>query len=109
MSSVTEGLGTSLLDAMACRKAIVGTRVGGIPEVVDEGRTGLLVPPRDSHGLADAILRLLENHEERRRMAEAGYARVHRHFTVERMVQETLGVYRRLAQQPHLGDLASPE
>ena len=52
MSSVTEGLGTSLLDAMACGKPIVATTAGGIPEVVEDGVTGLLVPPRDhaAHG-----------------------------------------------------------
>jgi len=48
LSSVTEGLGTSLLDAMAASKAIVATRTGGIPEVVVDGETGLLVPPRDA-------------------------------------------------------------
>ncbi len=70
MSSVTEGLGTSLLDAMACDKAIVGTRAGGIPEVVDEGTNGLLVEPRNSRALADAILRLLQDTALR-----AGWAR----------------------------------
>src|SRR5499426_1700432 len=56
MSSVTEGLGTSLLDAMACSRAIVATTAGGIPELVDDGVNGLLVPPRDVHALADAIV-----------------------------------------------------
>src|SRR6266850_2694238 len=59
MSSVTEGLGTSLLDAMACSRAIVATRAGGIPEVVEEGTNGLLVPPRDHAAMAGAIVRLL--------------------------------------------------
>ena len=47
MSSVTEGLGTSLLDAMACGRPIVATTAGGMPEVVQDGKTGILVPPRD--------------------------------------------------------------
>ena len=47
MSSETEGLGTSILDAMACGKPVVGTRAGGIPEVVEDGVTGFLVVPRD--------------------------------------------------------------
>ena len=59
MSSVTEGLGTSLLDAMACGKPVVATSVGGIPEVVVDGETGFLVPPRDPEALAAAIVRLL--------------------------------------------------
>ena len=104
MSSVTEGLGTSLLDAMACRKAIVGTRAGGIPEVVDEGRTGLLVEPRDPRQLADAIIRLIQDEAMRKRMADAGYARVRERFTVERMVADTAAVYARLAKVPHLAD-----
>ena len=61
MSSVTEGLGTSLLDAMACGKPIVATTAGGMPEVVEDGETGLLVPPRDHEAMADAIVRLLND------------------------------------------------
>ena len=105
MSSVTEGLGTSLLDAMACRTAIVGTKAGGIPEVVAPGDTGLLVEPRSAKGLADAIIRLLQDPALRRQMAEAGYARVRNRFTVERMVAETAAVYERITRRPHLADL----
>ena len=105
MSSVTEGLGTSLLDAMACRKAIVGTRAGGIPEVVEDRRTGLLVEPRDSRSLADAMIRLIADAPLRGRMADAGYTRVRERFTVERMVAETAAVYARLAHAPHLADM----
>ena len=108
MSSVTEGLGTSLLDAMACRKAIVATRAGGIPEVVANGQTGLLVEPRDPEQMAEAIVRLVDDQALRTRMADAGYARVRQRFTVERMVAETARVYRRLAAAPHLAD-APPE
>src|SRR5262245_11548500 len=101
MSSVTEGLGTSLLDAMAAGKPIVATRTGGIPEVVVDGETGLLVPPRDHDALADAIVRLLKDVELRRGMGEAGRARARALFSTERMVQNTLNVYQRLALQPH--------
>jgi glycosyltransferase involved in cell wall biosynthesis len=102
MSSVTEGLGTSLLDAMACGKPIVATRTGGIPEVVVDGLTGLLVPPRDHEGLARAIVALLQDERARRAMGAAGLARVRERFSVERMVQETLGVYERVALQAHV-------
>src|SRR5947199_3941814 len=61
MSSVTEGLGTSLLDAMGCERAIVATRAGGIPEIVADGETGVLVPPRDHAAMARAIVGLLED------------------------------------------------
>ena len=96
MSSVTEGLGTSLLDAMACATPIVATRTGGIPEIVEEGVTGLLVPPRDAPALARAIVRLLTDEPRRRTMGRAGVARVSERFTVERMVAQTAAVYQRL-------------
>jgi len=93
MSSVTEGLGSAVLEAMACRRAIVGTRAGGIPEAVVDGGTGLLVAPHDEAGMAAAIVRLLRDPAERTRLAEAGRARVDREFSVERMVRGTLDVY----------------
>jgi L-malate glycosyltransferase len=96
MSSVTEGLGTSLLDAMACGRPIVATRAGGIPEIVEDGVNGALVPPRDAASLAAAIVRALKDEGWRRRMGEAGLARVRERFTVDRMVSETAAVYRRL-------------
>lgn len=104
MSSVTEGLGTSILDAMACSRAVVATRAGGIPEIVDDGRTGLLVAPRDDGALAGAILRLLNDEAERRRLGEAGFARVGQRFTVERMVAETAAVYQRVAGRRRAAD-----
>jgi glycosyltransferase involved in cell wall biosynthesis len=96
MSSVTEGLGTSLLDAMACSRAIVATRAGGIPEIVEDDVTGLLVPPRDHAALAGAIVRALRDGVLRQRLGEAGFARVRQRFTVERMVEGTAAVYQRL-------------
>jgi glycosyltransferase involved in cell wall biosynthesis len=100
MSSITEGLGTSLLDAMACARPIVATRAGGIPEIVEDGVNGLLVPVRDHHALADAIVRALKDPAMRQRMGEAGLARVNERFTVERMVAETADVYTRIRSQP---------
>jgi glycosyltransferase involved in cell wall biosynthesis len=108
MSSVTEGLGTSLLDAMACSRAIVATRTGGIPEVVEEGRTGELVPVRDPHALAEAIVRLLEDPARRDAMGRAGLERVRERFSVERMVEGTAAVYARLAGRRRGADIASP-
>jgi glycosyltransferase involved in cell wall biosynthesis len=108
MSSVTEGLGTSLLDAMACSKPIVATSVGGIPEVVVDGEGGLLVAPRNHSAMAGAIVRLLTDQGLRARMGEAGLARVRERFTVERMVSETAAVYARVAGRPHAADTANP-
>ena len=108
MSSVTEGLGTSLLDAMACARPIVATRTGGIPEIVEDEVNGLLVPPRDHTALAQAIVRALKDEDLRRTMGAAGFARVQARFTVERMVDETAAVYARLAGTPHVVDTAYP-
>ena len=108
MSSVTEGLGTSLLDAMACARPIVATRAGGIPEIVEDEVNGLLVPPRDHTALAQAIVRALNDPGLRGRMGDAGLARVRERFTVERMVDETAAVYARVAGTPHVVDTAYP-
>jgi glycosyltransferase involved in cell wall biosynthesis len=104
MSSITEGLGTSLLDAMAAAKPIVATATGGIPEVVVDGVTGMLVSPRDDAALAAAIVQLLKNPELRQRMGFAGLARARELFSAERMLKETLKVYQRVALRPHVED-----
>jgi len=101
MSSLAEGLGTSLLDAMACSKATVASDTGGIPEAVADGETGLLVPPRDHHALANAIVELLKNQERRERLGKAGLERVKRMFTAERMIEKTLETYRAHAGVHH--------
>ena len=101
MSSLFEGLGTSLLDAMALAKPAVASDTGGIPEVVSHGETGLLVPPRDPQELAAAITTLLKNPEQRERMGRAGLDRVKRLFSADQMVEKTLGVYRRHAGEHH--------
>ena len=98
LSSETEGLGTSLLDAMAAAKACVGTRAGGIPEAVADGETGLVVPTHDPTALAHAIVRLLQDEPLRLRMGDAGRARATEQFSVEKMVEGTLAAYGRLPQ-----------
>src|SRR6266513_6146250 len=107
MSSVTEGLGTSLLDAMAAGKPVVATTAGGIPEVVVDGETGFLVPPRDHDAMAGAMVKLLKDDALRHRMGDAGRARVRTTFSAERMVQDTLRVYQRVALHPHQEDQKS--
>jgi glycosyltransferase involved in cell wall biosynthesis len=108
MSSVTEGLGTSLLDAMACRRAIVATTAGGIPEVVEHNVNGLLVPPRDHTALANAIVRALKDEALRGRLGDGGFARVRDRFTVERMVAATADVYARVAGRGREADNEHP-
>jgi glycosyltransferase involved in cell wall biosynthesis len=98
MSSVTEGLGSTVLDAMAMQLAVVGTTAGGIPETVIDGQTGLLVPPGHAAPLAAAIVRLLKDPAARARMGQAGLSRVAEHFGVGRMLQRTVQAYRRAAE-----------
>ena len=93
LSSHMEGLGTSLLDAMALARPIVATSAGGIPEAVEEGVTGRVVPPRDPAALADALLEVLADDARRSAMGTAGRRRYERHFTADHMVEETLAVY----------------
>ena len=93
MSSVTEGLGSTVLDAMAMKLAVVGTRAGGIPEAVVDGTTGVLVPPAHAGDLASAMVRLLKNPALRTRMGEAGLTHVSEHFGVGRMLEGTLSAY----------------
>ena len=93
-SSVTEGLGSAVLDAMAMGLAVVGTSAGGIPEAVVDGQTGLLVPPSEPAPLAQAIVRLLKDAELRARYGRAGQVRVEEHFGVDKLVEGTLEVYR---------------
>jgi glycosyltransferase involved in cell wall biosynthesis len=96
LSSHHEGLCTALVDAMAASRPSVGTRVGGIPEVIVDGETGFLVPPGDHAAMARQIVRLLKDPALRARMGAAGLARARACFTVEQMVAETEAVYERL-------------
>jgi glycosyltransferase involved in cell wall biosynthesis len=97
LPSWTEGLPVTILEAMARRRAVVATSVGGTPELVADGETGLLVPPRDSGALADALGRLLEDPELRARMGEAGYRRVADRFAADTMTRRVLEVYDEIA------------
>lgn len=107
MSSVTEGLGTSVLDAMACERAVVATRAGGIPEIINDEKIGLLVPVRDPSALAEAIVSLLGDAARRQRYGQAGRLRAHEHFSAERMVDETAEAYVRLVGTTRATDTSS--
>ena len=98
LPSWTEGLPMTVLEAMAHARPVVATPVGGTPEVVVDGETGLLVPPRDPEALAAALRRLLEDADLRRSMGEAGRRRVAAEFTADRMAERVLAVYERVAQ-----------
>lgn len=96
LSSHLEGLGTSLLDAMAFARPIVATAAGGIPDAVEDGVTGRLVPVRDAAALAQALVSLLADPARREEMGALGRRRFLARFTAERMVEDTLAVYAEL-------------
>lgn len=100
MSSVSEGMCTALVDAMAASKAAVATTAGGIPEVMVDGETGFLVPPRDHRAMAQKIVQLLKDDGLRARMGEAALRRARERFTVEKMVEGTAAVYDELLARP---------
>jgi glycosyltransferase involved in cell wall biosynthesis len=93
-----EGIPRSLLEAAACGRAIITTDMPGCREIVEHGRNGLLVPPRDPQAIADAIQRLVEDPALRQRMGVAGRALVEKMFSEEHIVKQTLAVYRRLIE-----------
>jgi glycosyltransferase involved in cell wall biosynthesis len=98
MSSYLEGLGTSIMDAQALGVPVVATRTGGIPELVEDGATGLLAPPRDPASLAAAVLRFLA--DERLRFACAARARaLSSRYDYHAMVYKTLDAYRDLCEK----------
>ncbi|MDA1016392.1 MAG: glycosyltransferase [Planctomycetota bacterium] len=92
-SSRTEGVSLTLLEAMATELPVIATRVGGNPEVVVDGETGRLVPPRDPQALAAAILKLIDNPQEWDRLGQAGRRRVQQHFCIRSMVQQYEELY----------------
>ncbi len=97
LPSVYEGLPVSLLEAMALGRATIATRVGGVPEVIAAGETGVLVEPADADGLADEIVSLLGDPERRRRLGEAARRHVTRRRGMRQMVEAVEDVYRQVA------------
>ncbi len=94
--SLWEGFGLIMLEAMAQQVAIIGSAVSAIPEVVADGETGLLVPPRDPDALAGALARLLADAPLRQHMGLLGRDRLEARFSAERMVSETTALYAEL-------------
>jgi glycosyltransferase involved in cell wall biosynthesis len=99
LSSVSEGFGRVVVEAMACGKPVVATRVGGIVEIVEDGVTGILVPPRDPGAMARAIMELLGNSGKAGGMGAAGRGRAEKMFGIEKNVRKTEDLYEKVAHE----------
>jgi glycosyltransferase involved in cell wall biosynthesis len=99
-SSISEGISLTLLEAMAAQLPVVATRVGGTPEVVLDGETGLLGPARSAGALAALVQRLVDDKPLAARFGLAGRHRVCEHFALDRMVERYAAVYERSARGP---------
>ncbi|MBN1106655.1 MAG: glycosyltransferase family 4 protein [Deltaproteobacteria bacterium] len=100
LPSLSEGFSRSVLEAMALKKAVVATRVGGNPEAVSDGVTGWLVPPCDPGALCDRIVDLLSDPVKRQKMGNAAHERVVKAFDIRKSTREIEEVYSRLLRLP---------
>jgi glycosyltransferase involved in cell wall biosynthesis len=96
MSSVQEGLGTAVLDALALAKPVVATNTGGLPEIILNGKTGRLVAPADPGSLADGIVNMLTRTETAKTMATEGQTMVQNCFSIDAMVDNNIEVYKKV-------------
>ena len=93
LPSYREAQGLSVLEAMALSRPVVASNVGGIPEMIDDGVSGLLVPPGDCEALAAAIIRLLSDHPLADMIAKRGHDLVHNRFCIELMTNSIEALY----------------
>jgi len=93
LPSYYEGMPTSILEAMSCKMPIVATNIPGINEIIVNGETGLLVPPRNPEKLANAIITLLNDNKLRKRMGNAGREKVEREFSWKEIAKKVIEIY----------------
>ena len=91
-----EGQPVSVLEAMAYQCGIVATRVGGIPQMIEQEQTGLLIEPKDPEGLKSALQKLLSNPELCERLGKNARAKVQKEFSIEKSLQELIKIYQQL-------------
>ncbi len=99
LPSLSEGLPNAVLEAMACSNPVVATAVNGVVEVVDHGKTGLLVPPADPDRLAAAVIELLSSPARLKQMGQQGRERVAMFFSVEQQISKFEALYQSLYEQ----------
>ena len=107
LPSYREAQGLSVLEAMSLSRPVVASNVGGIPEMIDDGLTGLLVPPHDAPALANAITRLLVDHPYADAIARRGHDFVHERFCVEQMVRAIEEIYDEGAREVRPAEVAA--
>ena len=95
----TEGLGVVLLEAMACGTPVIGSDVGGIPDIVKDEETGLLARQKDPDDLASKILRVFEDQNLRQRMIEKGLAFVRMNFSWRSVADRFLNLYQKVGDK----------
>ena len=93
LPSYSEAQGLTILEAMALSRPVVASNVGGIPEMIEDGVTGLLVPPHDPAALAAAIVRVLHDHPLADQLARSAHDMVHDRFCIQLMVNAIEGIY----------------
>ncbi len=114
LSSLHEGTPVAIIEAMAAGRSVVATRVGGVPDVIQDGVTGLLVPPKDPAALADAVVRLLHSSNERGRLGLAARRHVYPRFTAARLAEDMDALYsgmletKDLAKSPGAAQVSEP-
>jgi glycosyltransferase involved in cell wall biosynthesis len=96
LPSLSEGHPLALLEAMASEKPVVATDVGGLREVVEDGKAGILVPPKDPRALADKIMMLIKNKELAQEMAISGRTRVVKVFDIKNTAKKYMDTYNQL-------------
>ncbi|KPJ58989.1 MAG: hypothetical protein AMJ42_02355 [Deltaproteobacteria bacterium DG_8] len=102
LPSLWEGMPNTLLEAMAAGRPVIATDVGGVPELVINGETGVLVPPKDSDALASAIIDLLQDELKAEKMGEVGRVRVEKIFNISKTLEKTENLYRELLKEKQL-------
>lgn len=97
-TTVPEAFGRVIIEAQACKVPVVATRVGGVVDIIEDGKTGLLVPPADPAGMADGIIKILKDKELSQGLADNAYEKVRREYGAELMAERILGVYKEAAE-----------